>query len=203
MAWTAWTARGAALQHGCGHRPSGRARQGRGTGCRGGWYVDDPSVPVDHGRRGICPSTSRPRPSTARPALGRVVLHNGTMFSTNIRPLSTWHGSFGPFRRPIWPWHTGDEKGAAHRHPPSSSRPRRFLVPTDSRLAAATAHDPRAAATQSLPAAQRLVGVDELAHRRDLPAQLVVDRHLAVDLVARVQHRRVVPAAELRADPQE
>src|SRR6187200_1098112 len=41
------------------------------------------------------------------------------------------------------------------------------------------------------------VGVDQLADRGDLAAQLVVDRHLAVDLVAGMQDRRMVAAAEL------
>jgi len=49
----------------------------------------------------------------------------------------------------------------------------------------------------------RSVGVDQLADRGDLPAQVIVDRDLPVDLVARVQDRRVVPATELGADAQE
>src|SRR3954454_19862916 len=47
------------------------------------------------------------------------------------------------------------------------------------------------------------VGVDQLPDGRDLTAELVVDRDLAVDLVARVEHRRVVATAEFCADPQE
>src|SRR6188472_1655118 len=47
------------------------------------------------------------------------------------------------------------------------------------------------------------VGVDQLADRGDLSAQLIVDGGFAGDLVARVQDRGVVPAAQLRPDPQE
>src|SRR6185369_7180800 len=49
----------------------------------------------------------------------------------------------------------------------------------------------------------RSVGVDQLADRRDLAAKLVVAGRFAGDLVAGVEDRRVVPTAELRADPEE
>src|SRR5438045_4795469 len=47
------------------------------------------------------------------------------------------------------------------------------------------------------------VGVDQLPDRRDLTPELVVDRDLAVDLVARVEHGRVIATAEFGTDPQE
>jgi hypothetical protein len=47
------------------------------------------------------------------------------------------------------------------------------------------------------------VGVDQLANRRDLPAQLVVAGGLPGDLVARMEDRRVVAVAELGADPEQ
>src|SRR4051794_34466349 len=47
------------------------------------------------------------------------------------------------------------------------------------------------------------VGVDQLPDCGDLAPELVVDRDLAIDLVARVKHGRMVPPAELGADPQE
>ncbi len=46
------------------------------------------------------------------------------------------------------------------------------------------------------------VGVDQLPDRRDLASQLVVDRDFAGDLVAGVEDRGVVPAAELGTDPE-
>src|SRR5450755_1795054 len=53
------------------------------------------------------------------------------------------------------------------------------------------------------PRAGRSVGVDQLAHSGDLAPKLVVGRRLAVDLVAGVEDRGVVPPAELGTDPQE
>ena len=47
------------------------------------------------------------------------------------------------------------------------------------------------------------VGVDQLADRGDLAAQLVVRARFAGDLVAGVEDRGVVPPAELGADPEE
>src|SRR5438132_12253405 len=57
---------------------------------------------------------------------------------------------------------------------------------------------------RGLPTAEtRLVRVDQLADRRDLPPELVVDLHFARDLAAGVEDRGVVPPSELGADPQQ
>src|ERR1035437_544198 len=53
------------------------------------------------------------------------------------------------------------------------------------------------------PPERRLVGVDQLADRRQLPPQLVVDAHLAVDLVASMEDGRVISSTQLRSDTQQ
>src|SRR5690349_11069900 len=48
-----------------------------------------------------------------------------------------------------------------------------------------------------------LLRVDDLAHRSQLAAQVLVLLHLAIDLLAGVEHGGVVAAAQLGADAQE
>ena len=47
------------------------------------------------------------------------------------------------------------------------------------------------------------IGVDQLPYRGDLAPQLVVHGRLAGDLVARVEDRRMIAPAQLRADPEQ
>ena len=110
--------------------------------------------------------------------------------------------------------HTGErlstEKGCL-----STPRLRISAANTESSLAEPTASDPAGRPAgpdirRALPSRKRgagkaidreaSVGVDELADRSQLTPQLVVDAHLAIDLVAGVQHRGVVSSTQFGAD---
>lgn len=92
---------------------------------------------------------------------------------------------------------TVDELGTAGVvDPPDRPRSARYPQPMTM-----PAHRPTSSPGRAPDAGSRLLGVDQLADRRDLAAELVVVRDLARDLVARMEDGGVVAIAELGADP--
>ena len=117
-----------------------------------------------------------------------------------------------PSRRGTHPREAGavDSRGPAARRPVVHTGPRFSTefgprYPQPGQAGAAAAGDPRPGGTgrRGRRPAGASVGVDQLADGRDVAAQLVVDGDLAVDLVAGVEDRGVVAAAQLGADPEE
>ena len=90
--------------------------------------------------------------------------------------------------KPARPWgRAGDEGDAPHRW---------------ARCFSTTGHGypPESACYPRWPSRFASLGVDHLPDRIDLAAHLVVLAELASDLVAGVQHRRMIAAAQLRTD---
>ena len=167
----------------------------RGRACgRTAPAVDETARPVDEvGRRGDGPGTDRCERGPARrargPRWGSDLIHVRGPATAHRAPapagglLSTTDGGFPPDSRP-YPrpspvaLATGCHR-AVRPPPPAASRERRTAISGAS------------------------VGVDELSDRGELSPQLLVRGGLAAYLVAGVDHRGVVPPAELGADPEE